>query len=284
MCLPMFAQNDIAFQVFAEVSDGDKATFEQTVEIEEVAQRQTVIGAICTDCTPPADPGPSYFNYVATWRKLSTGDSDLWVGNFFSNGNETIFTALPVGSCFNICFHVAMVSRGDDQELINLNTIPIECSDTCFQKITDTCYTSLFTYQNKEDSMSFIYTDGAGGVNFFNSVRINAFLGRAQFPKTERTYRKSDQSYIKLFARIDEEYELFVDWFPKGWHSKVAIMIDHDTVTVTNKNDGPVNQMQIVCTEAYDIEWPSDMEVVNAPARTKVRRAQPLHSQNNNCN
>lgn len=285
LCLPIKALSDLSFQLIANVPKADEPWFE--VEFDEAGDtmKHTIWGMICVACDNTGEFGPTSFSFTGRWRQIAEGGSgaDTWLGNFTFNGQEELFNELVSGGCFNICFYRVKINVLDLTEVVGVTTALIACTDTCFQKIDDDCYTSFFTYNNKEDSMGFVYTHPiTGAVNFANQVRLPCFLRDIQFPTEEKSYKKSNGDRVKLFARIDEEYELKVDWVYKSWHKRIVVLLHHDTIRIDNDNDGSLSNMHITCDEKYEINWPEEPYQL-APAKTKVKRAAGINIVNSNC-
>jgi hypothetical protein len=287
LCLPIYLPSDLSFQLIAKVSGADKDWFEIQFETGDpvTTHKETVWARVCVDCANIEEPYvdlPHSMTWTGRWRKIEEGSTDTWVGNFTTNGNDAPFLDLPIGTCFNLCFHKVQINIDDETETEGLSTVPIACTDTCFQRIDDDCFTSWFTYQSNEDSMGFIYTSASKVVNFANQVRLPCYLRDIQFPIEEMSYEKSNGDEIKLYARIHEDYELVVDWIPKAWHKRLVILLHHDIVKIDNPNDGFAKQMFIVCKEKYQIDWPKH-PWQHAPAITRVKRAKSINLVNSNC-
>lgn len=288
ICMPMLESGDIAFQVIVAVTGADKDTFQVLIEGEDDDPDTiwTIQGKVCSDCDDNTNVGPNAFGYIADaggWTKIVTGagaDPDIWVGNFAFNGNSAYFDGLDSGDCFNLCFHLVLIDVEDATVILTQGAF-IDCTATCFQKIDDPCFTSVFQYRCNEDAFEFYYSGNA----FVNQVRIPAYLRDMQLPSEEKSYQKSDGSYIKLFERIDEEYELNIDWLPKSGHQKLKVMLAHDVLKINNTNEvitSTSTLTQIVCREKYEINWPAH-PWQHAPAKTRVRLATPLKLLNSNC-
>lgn len=281
LCLPVYVLNDLSFQVIANVPKADEPWFE--VEFEEASEtrKHTIWGMICRDCENPlSEFSETSFSFTGTWTQIAEGGTgaDTWLGNFTANGQEELFNLLEAGECFNICFYRVKVNVLDLTQVVGVTTTLIACTETCFNKITDPCFTSWFTYKCYENSFDFNYEN-----SFVNQIRLPCYLSNMQLPSEELSYTKSSGAKIKLSERIEEEYDLNIDWMPKEWHKKLKVLLSHDYITINNINDGPVTNMAIVCREKYEINWP-DIPWRTAPAKTKVIRSEALSLTNSNCN
>lgn len=271
LCLPVYQLSDLAFQVVAYVDGSDKDWFEQ----EYMGSPNTIRAGICDTCpsdeeAPQTPPAALQFN--SKWNLISSGTTDVWLGEF--NVLDPPAWEKQVGECFKICLYRLYSGMTGDV------TIKLACTNYCFQRIADHCDTSLFTYRCNEDSFDFLYKNFP---TFKNKVRLPAYLLNMQLPSEEKTYRTSNGQFIKLFERIDEEYELKIDYVPKHWHCKIKVLLAHDDVTIKNPNEFGNLTIPIVCREKYDIMW-QEVEYINAPAKTKVLRSEALHTTNSYCN
>lgn len=283
LCLPVYSPvSDLKFQVRVTVSGDDTAWFNVPYNEGPVSYVDSIQAGICFDCEPTAVFPVGFFSFSAQWRKIEEGESqDVWVGNFSAYSNA-YFDTLDKSQCFRLCFYRVKTTVGSNT-VIGLTQPIITCTDTCFYKITDVCYTSVVTYGNNEDNYGFIYTDDNGDPNWTNRIRLPFYLRSMQMPSEERSYIKSDGSKVKLFERIEEEYELITDWMKKEHHRNIKVMLGHDTLTITNVNAGMINNTNFVCREAYEIQW-QDPDMITAVATTKVVRADALTLNNHNCN
>ena len=229
LCLPVFSIADISFQVVAYVSGLDKLWFEQ----EFAGSLNTVNAGICTTCPEPegeeAQIPAAAIQWLGTWTLDSAGEPDspdIWVGNF-SNAEAAAWN-VSEGDCFAICLYRCFSG------LTGNATIKLACSEYCFYRITDECHTSIVKYRCNEDAYEFKYADFP---NFYNQVRIPMYLQNMQLPSEEKSYTKSNGISVKLFERVDEEYELLIDYIPKHWHRKLKVALGHDDLQIKNSNN-----------------------------------------------
>jgi hypothetical protein len=282
LCLPVNSPTDIKFQVRVTVSGEDLTWFNVPYNDGPVSKVQTIQAGICFDCEPTVVFPTNFFSFSADWRKIEDGEGqDVWIGNF-SSYSSAYFNTLPQGQCFKLCFYRVETVVGSNT-VLGLTQPIITCTDTCFYKISDVCYTSLVTYGNNEDNYGFIYTDANGDPNWTNRIRLPFYLRSMQMPSEERSYTKSNGEKVKLFERIEEEYELVTDWMKKEHHRSMKVMLGHDTLNITNSNVGIVSNNDFICREGYEIQW-QDPDMITATATTKVVRADALTLNNHNCN
>lgn len=276
VCLPVYALTDLRFQIILYVDGEDKAIFEQTV----MDTFSTIKAGICEDCEAQEPTPAQPVHFPATWYKVETGEGsnpDKWIGVF--QYDNTVEWAIEPGQCFRICFYKWQ------NGFSGLATTFITCTNNCFQRIADRCYTSLFTYRCKENQFEFDYVieTELSSATFTNSVRLPCYTRNMQLPSEEKSYQKSNGTFVKLMERIDEEYDLIVDFVPKDWHQKIKVMLAHDTITISNPNETENQNHGIICREKYEIKW-QDFPYMNAPAETKIRRNAILVRTNSNCN
>jgi hypothetical protein len=277
-CLPVSVLNDLSFQLKVAVSGADKAWFNVEFEQDGDTLEYTIQGKVCIDCED-AGVETDAFSFSATWTLVEEGTTDHWIGNFVANGNETIFNSYDIGQCFNLCFHKVLIDVTDPTVILGLTTTPIVCSDTCFARIDDTCYTSVLTYSNDESAFDFNYDTA-----FFNTVRLNLYLHSPVNVEEEKSYSKSDGSTVKLMHRIWKDYKVKTDLWGDHWLEKLAVATAHDTLRITCTYSGIVNKT-FVRMEKIDIGWlEQDSPGINvAQGNTTLRLANPRASINSNC-
>jgi hypothetical protein len=255
-CLPVYNLSDIAFQMIAEVTGGDKTTF---------ASAQINAG-ITTDC---ASPGILVNNWIGTWTKTVTGgtDPDIWIGDFKFHTN-TLFTGLAVGTCFNIMFF-----KQTDQTHVS------DCTYTCFTKIADTCYTTAMNYRNNSNAFYFDYSDAT----FYNKIRLPFYLHSPTFAEENKSYQKSDGSSVLLFSRIWKDYKVKTDYMLDNLHEKFQIATAHSDILVDCSYSG-ISEA-VIRTEKIEVAWiEEESPFINvAQAKTTFRIATPVQSINSNC-
>jgi hypothetical protein len=283
LCLPLKTQFELAFQLTATVSGDDKDWFEVDIPVGDSILRNTVWGRICTECGDFTDTDFAHaFTFTGQWRKTITGDTDTWIGQFKANLNTAPFDALNTGDCFHLCFHKVLFVTSSPTIAITPDPPLLACTHTCFNKIADDCFTSHFTYRCNEDSFGFTYIDKLAEIDFVNGIRLPCYLRNLQLPSEEKSYTKSDGSKLKLFERIEEEYDLAIDFIPKDWHIKLKVLLAHDIIEIENVNETGGHYWPIVCNEKYEINWP-EQPYGHAPAKTKIKRAEALSLINSNC-
>jgi hypothetical protein len=287
ICLPVYSPTfDISFQVTAYVDGTDKDNFQLQTDIVFPDAINTVQAKICRQCVSDESfSGERMMQFDSSWTKIVSDPigSDVWVGNFHALGgtNMDIWDDMQPGDCFHLCFHQCAVPVANHLTLNEYDSDVIACTN-CFQKVADECFTSRFTYSNNENSFGFYYdVNGDGVADFANTVRLPCYLRDMQLPSEEKSYQKSDGTFIKLYERINEDYELNIDWMPKTWHQKLKVLLAHDHINIRDFNE-LLSTVNITCAEKYQIQWP-EHPWQHAPAKTRVTRTEPLHLLNSNC-
>lgn len=213
----------------------------------------------------------SGFDYILNF-------DDFWFSNF-DDWNAISNFPIEVGDCFKYL----IVQNWVAADSTVMCAVVVGCTN-CFIRIaaTDQCFHSVLRYKNEENAYYFDYETKS----FRNVVMLPFYLKNPQLPIDEKSYRKSDGSYIKLFSRMDEEFELETDYMPYDWHRKLQIALQHDDVIIQNNNKDQLAAdmpAQFVCTEEYDIEWNAVPYHTVAKANTKVIRASAVNLFNRNC-
>ena len=292
ICLPVYTPLDLSFQLTALVSGDDKTWFEEEYDQPDSGLptpprvRQTIWGKVCRQCGDQSTEEPALatsFAWSADWTRLSTGVTDVWVGNFTYTGNPGLFSQLEYGECFNICFYKVTVKNNTTNRVEGMNTELVACTAVCFQRVPNACFTSYFLYSCNENTFGFRYVDDTGTPNFANRVRLPCYITNMQLPSDEKSYTLSNGTKIKLYERIEEEYELLIDYMPRQFHINLKVLLSHDNLSIQmqgGETGGPL--YGFVCREKYDINWP-EMPYANATAKTKVVRSAAVSLINNNC-
>lgn len=221
----------------------------------------------------PTLPSPPYYNLYA--------DSSNWVGSLGAG-------LIDIGQCFRLIVIQSDLHQSQERKDCTERSYIIGCSN-CFVRVAEQCDTSVLKYKCRENQFGFTYvpefyddvaTKGAN-LSFINQIRLPLYLGNPQFITEESSYQKSDGTFIKLHSRIVQEYELFTDYMPIEWHERLKIALEHDFVEIYNTNI--IQSVIIVSSAAYDIEWPKDIRVQEAMAKTKVKVSIAADYVNSNC-
>jgi len=244
-----------------------------------------------------ADPntgiGPKYY-----WRLVTDCNEDYgpfnpedWHAfNVYSSGETHVLTPTNVKSpgkpVFGVddyecgqCFYIQALMRDVRGDVIDEQ---IQGCIGCFQKICDPCYTTVIQYYNNENAFGFIYVVGTPNVltGFFNRVRLSLYFKQPQFPSTRNVFSLSNGNKKILSARIQKEWICQVDYFPKEWHERLVIAINHDFIAVSNTNANLTSEIEP--SADYQIEWQDYLDYPMARASFKANQI-PYNNVNSNC-
>lgn len=113
---------------------------------------------------------------------------------------------------------------------------------------------------------------------FKNRIRLPLKVTRPQFSKDKTTYPMANGSIKTLSVVVHKKYEGETDWLPEKWHQRLAIALEHDTVTIeADKYLGG-----IVTDGDYEIEWPKFLDFPTGKASFSVF-VSPFDNSNDNC-
>lgn len=128
--------------------------------------------------------------------------------------------------CFSLCvYRATQFGELTDVECLGMSN--------CFQKVSNTCYTSKIRYGCNENAFGF-YTDGTNP--FSVSIRIALYLHSPKLPGEEKGYQKSDGSFVKLSERINKTWQLESDYMPIEIHERIRVALSCDNISITNEN------------------------------------------------
>ena len=264
--LPIQSFSDLNFQYFT-----DNDTFNHEV----VYQRLFIIPCDCDTLKfePPAD-GTQQAEFRFTGNQTTYSgqyDNILTVTGFAGNNIDSYYN---FGDCFQFCL-VQVLYFISDNTIAEQNTIA--CSNTFVYTSSD-CFTSLVSYRNNEDSMSFDYETYN---TFKNKVRLPLYLTRPQLPSDKEDYRKSDLTYQNLSEVVRKEFILKTDYLSDYLHEKIKIALASDDLIIDNEN-ARVND-NFLSRNDYSIEWNEDIEIKQAQASCTLVLSEALAYRNSNC-
>lgn len=281
-CLPVLEPEDLVFQFIVQVSGSDKDWFMQ--EPEE-GQLESIWGALCdSECNLIGDPNQWAMTYRADWQRILEDETDVWVGSFYFNNNDLRFDSINTHECFRICFYrVRYDIEVETGAITGLTTEQIACSETCLIKINDDCLTSLFEFRNFENSLGYYYI--VNGTDMpSNRIRLSCYPHSMKLPKESAIYQKSTGEIVKRFERVNEEYELRIDYMPKHRHKYMKILLAHDEIGIDNYDEfAGQGLVQIICDADYEIEWIENFRFAFASGNTTIKTKENLYSLNLNC-
>lgn len=261
ICLPVLDMGDIGFQAIATVSGADKLKFNS-------GDRYWA--------GMPTGVSTWEKQFDVTWTKIVDGvgaEPDIWVGNFVSNGDEAVFTALSVGECFTIDIYKHNVLDDSEEFLVT-------CTN-CFTKILDTCYTSLMIYRANNDAFGFYYSDYP---NYSNSIRLSFYLHSPFKTEEKKQYEKSNGATVITSYRLWKNYELKTDYWDARIHDNFEIALAHNIIVITNPYANIEDEF-FTNQKPLEIDWQEkDIPGFKAAiAMGALRMSAPMANVNSNC-
>jgi hypothetical protein len=265
--LPIETFADLNFQFWF-----DNSTFDNTVFYE----RYFFIPCDCNtlEFQPPVNGlTQPEFRFTGQQTTDPSGNYDAFtiITDFAGNDIDTYFN---FGDCFRFCV-VQVLYKISDNTIEEQNIIA--CSNLFVYTQSD-CYTSLITYRNNEDSMSFNYETFN---TFKNKVRLPLYLTRPQLPSDKEDYRKSDLTYQNLSEVVRKEFVLKTDYLSDYTHEKIKIALASDDLKIENEN-ARVND-NFLSRNDYSIEWNEEVELKQAQASCTLVLSEALAYRNSNC-
>jgi hypothetical protein len=273
-CLPAYSMDEInnQFQIDAEGLGWNKQDLIDILNGSPTTNT-TFWAMICEDCTPPSSVDiTDYHGALVNWQDAGSGNTSIASTITWQSIGNSYFNSLPKDHSFKIC----IIKRADDGAGGFENTL-IGCSDQCFTKITDTCFTSLMYFSSNDDSFCFYY-DATG---YSNIIRLPIVLRNPQSKQTTKGYQKSNGTFVKLSERISKIFAFEVGNVDESTHDKIATMLAHDNVSITNDR---FDAETIYCEDDYVVNWSEDVVAFNlVTASTKVYISKDSCLTNSNC-
>lgn len=90
--------------------------------------------------------------------------------------------------------------------------------------------TKLITYYNSSDFAGLVYEDASPITQFF--LRVPAMLFRATRPQEEEVHPLSDDTFIRVWSRMEKKVKLEVGYVPDYMHEKLQLILMHDSVRI----------------------------------------------------
>jgi hypothetical protein len=246
-CLPVFEASDITFQF----------TLNSTSSFSEINSRIRIR-------TKSLD---GTFSFVTGYTKYTY---EVATNNYLiviKLSNSTLLDAYNVGECFQIDFALSF----DGEIYFN------QTANQCFQRIADTCFTSVVDFNNNENAFGFIYTV----TSFSNRIRLPIYFKNPEFQNRQKVYVRSDGTRKKLFARLAKKWVGLIDMATEEVHQKLIVALSHDNVIFVTDND-----YGLYCTfeDEYNQEFPNVMQGINVWTANFSVMETPFDEVNNNCN
>jgi hypothetical protein len=282
MCLPAFNVLDVlAFQLITD--DNPMPSINNQCEVPKILYGYRIVSS-CQEA-PPLFTVNGYPNEITQfiYHEVEVGKWILRPQLAVNQINE--FNNIDVTECFYI--QIIRTVTGCNEDYPEFGT-PFSYTSSvvgcigCFVKIANPCYTSLISYENKENAFGFYYRNlSMGSTGGVMSVRLPFYLKQPQISSKKSIFVKSNGEQVKLSARLEMEYNAETDYMPKEWHEKLVVALEHDFVEISNDNSN--ENSKFLHDGNYDIEWQDFLNHPTAKAKFKVKKT-PYNKYNSNCN
>ncbi len=166
--------------------------------------------------------------------------------------------------------------------ILDENKEPLSCSNL-FYRITDPCYTTVFTYYCEENAFDFkylVYDDNGTDRMTENQIRLFVTLQKPQHLIEENVFRRSDKMQQRLSTLIEKEWQADTAYLSEDQHDKLVAMLKHDYLKVEYEAKGINRRMTQIGT--VDPVFPDINNPVVYPATFKIRDYARSYT-NNNC-
>ncbi len=246
MCLPVFYDDDIAYQFIVEADTEEEIDLLCGV-LEALVPR---VGATsdCSSFDIEFDCVPDTFRI-----------DDTHVLMQWPYGFPDFTLVYNDGDCFRI-----MIELGDQSF----------CSN-CFYRVAAVCWTTRLEYSNDDNFAGFNYC--ANGIT--NKVRLPFTMLKPQFPVERTQFRKANGVTQTISAVIRKIYAGDTDNMPETWHQRLIVAFNHDSVFVINdKYEGEVTMEE----NNYQISWPDFKDYPLGKASFQLQ-VTPFDATNVNC-
>lgn len=113
---------------------------------------------------------------------------------------------------------------------------------------------------------------------FLNRIRLPLYLKQAQFPTEANRFRLADGTSKTLSVTVRKTYELLTDYMGEKAHQRLAIALNHDTVSI----EGDRYVGGVAVDGDYEIQWPDFLDYPLGQASVKIQ-VTPFNFTNDNC-
>lgn len=96
------------------------------------------------------------------------------------------------------------------------------------------CNSLVLKYKNISNSFGFNYTEGPE--DFYQQVRISAFIRSNSFDVKEKIYRRHDGTFKNTGVTIDKKYSLITDQLDENSLDALAVASKHDEFILDDKS------------------------------------------------
>lgn len=102
-------------------------------------------------------------------------------------------------------------------------------SDLLDIRTTQEC-TKLITYANYTDFAGLVYGTVSPVTDFY--LRIPAMLFRTVRPQEEEVHPLSDDTWVRVWSRVEKKMKLEIGFVPDYMHEKILLVLMHDRVRI----------------------------------------------------
>jgi len=201
--------------------------------------------------------------------------------------NDTLeangFERIEVGDCFKIFIYeeVSLIFSGVLQARFN-----VSCTD-CFMRVSDECYLSKVQWQNRDNAFDEIWVDP--GIPEIDNIQLRGllpfYLKEPQMNSDSSSITLSDQSVVKLYEVITEEWTLETNANTWDFHRCLKVMLAHDSVVINNLNEAQnakVLSTGKIADAEYTVEWQKRPSLLGKGECT-LTSSNPVSLRNLNC-
>lgn len=255
VCLPVYYNSDLVFQFTLECSDSETARAAMNANPESA---QLILLDV---------DGYQLYNFTLTgglyFKKYRVGLTTVVF--VWDNNLAGLESYVGFKDCFSLKVDISFYVNKKVSDLATSN---------CFKRIFDTCFTTLFEYNNETDYAEMYYCNTNG---FTNRVRLFVDIGKPKLIEDKTVYRKSNGAIRQTRSLITKELSAITERFSEFMHDRVSVMLAHDNVLATINNNSKIGVSK---NGEYQIDWEDNFCL--ALGSFKLLQT-PFAIKNNNC-
>lgn len=296
LCLPLFNFADLRFQTLTRadtVLSTGPGTGTTPPDFTERMYKAIALKGVDCDELPETGALPALFDgtehpvvdvsaYTTVIDFKLNAAADTWA-EYNALLDAAGFETIEPGDCFRLFIYSDLMDC--EARPCNFVSRTVHYCTACFQRVEDTCYTSVIEYKCNENSMDFIYKCDDGHSLPAQRVRLPFYLKEPQLNSDSDVITLSDQSIVKLTEVISREYSLETMAMPFEWHTKLKVALAHDSVKIVNDNLDEHETPGVYSFSAdadYKIKWQKHPSLLGK-AEAKLTHAQAIAMRNLNC-
>lgn len=296
LCLPLYDFSDLRFQTLTysgTILSSGSGTGSTPPDFTEREYKVIALKGVDCDELPTTGSLPALFNgtehlvsevsaYTTAIDFKINPAADTWE-EYNALLDAAGFETIEPGDCFRLFIYSDLMDC--ESRPCNFISRSLHYCTSCFQRVEDTCYTSVIEYKCNENSMDFIYKCDDGHTLPAQRVRLPFYLKEPQLNSDSDVIKFSDQSIVKLTEVISREYTLETMAMPFEWHTKLKVALAHDSVKIVNENmdEHETPGMYSFAADAdYKIKWQKHPSLLGK-AEAKLTHANAIAMRNLNC-